>query len=363
MSITPRKLKSGKIVYDVCVYVGFTHDGRRDRKKVTCRTKQAAEVEHAKLVAMRDAMRGRSGRMALSDYISTRWWPSAVKRLQPSSLDTYEKEVRLRILPYLGNVDVRDIDRRRIQQMVDSIETESVARKCVGVLKTILNEAKGDGLILSNPAEAPLTMPHGGCRRDNGLVLTSFDQIGAMLDTVRLRASESVQRICYLGMLQGLRPEERYALDWSDVDAIGQQISIRQAYTPASPKHGGLRLKVPKTDNAARTVPMLPQFAEWLSTQHGDTGAFIKGADGQRISPSTAQKRWRRFLDANPDVPPVTIENMRHSFATAYLAAGGRVEVLSRLLGHADIVTTLRRYVRPDMDSLRADVDGLVTHL
>ena len=65
MSIAARKLKSGKTVYDVSVYVGFTADGKRDRRKVTCPTKRAAELEHAKLLARRDAMRGRSGRMEL----------------------------------------------------------------------------------------------------------------------------------------------------------------------------------------------------------------------------------------------------------------------------------------------------------
>ena len=357
MSIKARKLKSGKTVYDVSVYVGFTADGKRDRRKVTCPTKSAAKLEHAKLVAMKDAMRGRSGRMELREYIRTHWWPRASKRLQPSSLDTYEKEVRLRILPHLGNMDVRDIDRVRIQRMVDAIPTEPVARKCVGVLKTILNEAKGDGLLITNPAEAPFTMPHGGCKRDNGLVLVDFEQIGGLLDIVAHRASQCVQRISYLGLLQGLRPEERYALDWSDVDMERGVITVRKAYTPASPKHGGLVLKAPKTENGARTIPMLPQFSEWLSTQDCGGGPFIVGADGQRISPSTAQKRWKRFLRCNPDAAPVTIENMRHSFATAYLAAGGRVEVLAKMLGHADTTTTLRRYVRPDLESMRADIE------
>lgn len=360
MSITARKLKSGRTVYDAVVYVGFTPDGKRDRKSVTCRTRRAAEIEHAKLVAMADAMRGRSGRMALGDYIDAMWWPRVSARLQATSLDTYEKEVRLRIRPHLGGVDVRDIDRRRIQAMVDAIPTESVARKCVGVLKTILNEAKGDGLIAANPAEATFSMPQKGRSRDSGLVLGSFDQIGGLLAIVRERASESVQRIAYTGLLQGLRPEERYALDWSDIDTAMRVVHVRAAYVIASAQHGGRQLKPPKTANGARDVPMLPQFADWLSTQPQGSGPFIVGADGRRISPSTAQKRWRAFLRDNPDVPPVTIENMRHSFATAYLAAGGRIEALSRILGHADISTTLRRYVRPDFSNLREDVDALM---
>ena len=48
------------------------------------------------------------------------------------------------------------------------------------------------------------------------------------------------------------------------------------------------------------------------------------------------------------EVPHVTVENCRHSFATSYLHAVGRVEDLSRILGHSAIITTYRRYVRPD---------------
>jgi len=50
---------------------------------------------------------------------------------------------------------------------------------------------------------------------------------------------------------------------------------------------------------------------------------------------------------------------MRHSFATAYLDAGGRIETLSRILGHANISTTVNRYFRPDVKALRNDFDRI----
>ena len=353
MSITARKLKDGSTVWDARVFMGYTFDGKTDRRSVTCRTKRAAEIEEAKMLAEKDALRNRSGRMELARYIDKRYWPVASKRLSATSLDTYEKEIRLRIKPNLGNIDIRDIDRIRIQRMVESIATESVARKCIGVLKTIMNEAKGDGLIIANPAEANFAMPPKGRKRDSGIVLTTFDEIRSLLDIVSKNGSESVQRIAYTGLLQGLRPEERYALDWESLDFESETISVAQAYVIASPKHGGRQLKGTKTERSMRVLPMHPDFAEWLSSQERESGPFITGADGKRISPSTAQKRWRRFLEENPDAPKVTIENMRHSFATSYLHAGGNVEDLSRMLGHSDINTTYRNYVRPNVDDLR----------
>ena len=356
MAISKRKLKDGTTVYDVRVCMGHTADGKLDRRSVTVRSKREAAVEESKMIAERDAKRGRSGRMTLAQYIDFHYWPIASQRLAATSLDTYEQEIRLRLKPSLGTYDIRDIDRAKIQRMLRNAKTESVARKSLGVLKTILNEAKGDGLIITTPATAKYALPRKGSKRDNGLVLTSFDQIGALLDIVSQKGSQSVQRIAFTGLLCGLRPEERYALDWSDIDMQNKTISVNSAYVKASAKHGGNQQKSTKTPKSVRVIPMHPDFYSWLFWIPETSGPFIKGANGQRISPSTAQKRWRKFLEDNPDAPQVTIENMRHSFATAYLAAGGRIEVLSRLLGHSNIQTTINRYYRPDIDTLKSDI-------
>jgi len=361
MSIRTRKTKDGKTVYQVRRFMGYKLDGRPDQRSRNFTSKRAAELYDAQLLAERDAMRGRSGRITLSAYIDEYYWPIAQKRLAATSLDTYEQEIRLRIRPRLGNTDIRDIDRAKIQNMVDSCATSTVARKAVGVLKTILNHAKGDGLILANPAEAPFAMPQSGQKRDNGLVLTTFGQIADLLSIVRENGSQSVQRIAYTGLLQGLRPEERYALDWSDIDTDAHAITITKAYVASSAKHGGERLKKTKTEKSTRVIPMHPDFITWVDTLQREDGPFILGASGQRISPSTAQKWWRQFLDNNPKAAPVTIENMRHSFATSYLHAGGQIADLSLMLGHSDINTTLRKYVRPSVDDLRRGMDALKT--
>ena len=357
MAITERKRKDGTIVYDARVFMGYKRDGSVDRRCVTCRTKRTAQIEEAKMIAERDALRGRSSKMTLSQYIDNYYWPVTSKRLSPTSLDTYEQEIRLRIRPALGDTDIRKIDRDRIQRMVDDARTDGIARKAVSVLKTILNEARGDGLIQSNPSQAKFAWPSvKSAKRDNGVVLQTFDQIADMLEYIRDNCSQSLQRIAYTGLLQGMRPEERYALDWSDIDIYAGTISITKAYVTASDKHGGKQIKETKTARSNRVIPMHPDFKSWVEQLPRSSTAFIVNDHGERISPSTMQHRWARFLAENPTLPQVTIENMRHSFATAYLAAGGRVEVLSRLLGHSNIQTTINRYYKPEIATIEADM-------
>lgn len=358
MSITARQLKSGKTVYDVVVYIGNAKSGRT-RHCETVPTLTIARALEAELKAEQQALASRNGNMTLEQYISHRYWPIAVKRLAPSSLDTYEREIDKRIIPHLGDLKLREIDRYAIQTMLDAAPTSTVARKTVSTLKTILNECLHDGYIKQNPATANFALPEKrGQKRDNGLVLSTFAEIQRVLSIVDEHASISVQRIAYTGLLLGLRPEERYALRWSDFDQSAQFVTISRAITTASAKNGGNAPKATKTRNSNRRVPFHPLFADFLASQprNSNSDVFIQGASGQHISPSTAQKRWTRFLDDNTDCPRVTIENMRHSFATAYLGAGGQIEVLSRILGHANISTTIDRYYRPDVDTLRADM-------
>ena len=357
MAIRTRKLANGSKTYDVSVYTDGKH-----RHCETLPTLQEARIREAELKAQYSPYAARRDAITLNRYIDAIYWPSASQRLAATSLDGYEKEIRLRIRPRLGKLRLLDIDRAAIQaMMVDNCATACVARKALGVLKTILNEAIADGYITHNYATAKFAMPlDNGRTRDNGLVLSTFDEIRKALDIVDRRATVPVQRIAYSGFLQGLRPEERYALDWSCFDLESRTITVKEARVAASHKHGGVQDKETKTKNSTRTIPMHPDFAELLlSTPSTRKGAFIFSSDGGRISPSTARHSWSIFLRENPDCPPVTIENMRHSFATAYLSAGGRIEVLSRLLGHANISTTVNRYYRPDITPLRQDLQKI----
>lgn len=365
MSISKRTLKSGKVVYDVQEYVGFTLDGKRDRKKVTCRTMREAKVEQAKLVAMRDARRGRSGRCTFSDYVDRWWWPSTA-RLAASTRDTYEKELRLRLRPAFGGMDLRDITRPMVQRMVDGCGTRRVAEKALGTLGTILSQAMGDGILTGNVARAAYVMPPAGRRRDNGLVVTTYEAMGPLLSA--LDAYSAVDGgFCLLlgslGFLMGLRPEERYGLDWADVDVATRMCHVRRAYLSVSKREGGHDLKEPKTANSERLVP-IPAAMVGVLSRHAGTGPVLIGKSGGRVSPATAKRRWAAFLrwcdEGGMDVPHVTIENCRHSYATSYLHAGGRVEDLSRILGHSNIVTTLRRYVRPSTADLARGVEDVI---
>ena len=352
MSITRRRLKDGTYVYDATLEYGII-DGKRDRRRRTFKTRKDAEKAEKDAARFRDAVKNRTGRLTLGEYIDRYYWPIASRRLEATSLDTYRREIDNRIMPILGDSMLDDLDRMSIQSMVDYAKTEAVARKSLGLLKTILNEAVGDGFMESNPAVARYAMPKKGKKRDNGVILSDFEQIARFLKEVQKDAPEAVARLVVTGLTLGLRPEERYALDYEDFDLKNITVNVKGAYVTASAKYGGNQMKKTKTEYSNRLIPMSHLFIDYYIFQEDGAGPWIKNKDGGRLSPSTGRKMWNRYLDAHPDLPRVTLENMRHSFATACLHAGMNVEDLSRMLGHSDINTTFRRYVKPDLKNMR----------
>ena len=89
---------------------------------------------------------------------------------------------------------------------------------------------------------------------------------------------------------------------------------------------------------------MLVDHVYW---EENGTGAYIRNKRGERLSQYTAHNQWVRYLDAHPDLPRITIH------------AGMNVADLSRILGHADINTTFKKYVKPQLEDMQKSMKSI----
>jgi hypothetical protein len=74
-----------------------------------------------------------------------------------------------------------------------------------------------------------------------------------------------------------------------------------------------------------------------------DSLVFCKH-EGNPISPNYFSILWGRVISRNPQLPQVTFHALRHSHASALIAAGIDVVKVSRRLGHSSPVITLSTY-------------------
>jgi integrase len=126
----------------------------------------------------------------------------------------------------------------------------------------------------------------------------------------------------------------------------------------------------PKTSTSRRTVTLdednvavlrahrARQAAERLvatTAWAGEDRIFCR-EDGSGLDPDRVSAQFRRLCEA-AGVRRVRLHETRHAMATLMLAAGIRVEVVSKRLGHARISVTYDMYTHPDDEQQREAAD------
>lgn len=67
---------------------------------------------------------------------------------------------------------------------------------------------------------------------------------------------------------------------------------------------------------------------------------MVTNVDGAAPNPEAFSNLFAKLVRA-AGLPPIRLHDLRHSYATAALAAGVPVKVLSQRIGHADVGVTL----------------------
>ena len=110
-----------------------------------------------------------------------------------------------------------------------------------------------------------------------------------------------------------------------------RQAEERLAFGPAYRNMGGLHVE-----------------AAWVVTE----------PNGFVVHPDTLLRRWRALVK-RAGVKPIPLHGARHSYATLALAAGVRLDIVSRQLRHASVAITADTYGHPDDKALEEAADRI----
>lgn len=140
----------------------------------------------------------------------------------------------------------------------------------------------------------------------------------------------------YFLLYTGLRRGEALALQWKDIDFGKREISITKA---VEYKANQAEIKLPKTKNSIRTVPLIENLAEKLIP--GEAEEYVFGKE-KPYSNTMACKRWSTYLKETG--LEITQHQLRHTFATMLCKVNVSAKDAQKLLGHADYKTTMNIY-------------------
>jgi integrase len=180
--------------------------------------------------------------------------------------------------------------------------------------------------------------------------ILNADQIAAVLDALK---GHSIYPIAALAIATGMRRGELLALRWKNVNFDASEVRVEHSLEQTK---AGLRFKAPKTKHGRRTIS-LPASAADMLREHRKKQLELRFAlgmgkpgvealvfcshDGKPLSPNYLSIQWRRAANLPKKV---TFHALRHSHASALIAAGIDVVTVSRRLGHASPNITLGVY-------------------
>jgi integrase len=307
--------------------------------------------------------------LTLGAFLVDRWLPAMAGSAEPTTLEIWGHYARACVQPRIGHLPLQQLTADDLRRFYASLATEGgrsgrgLAPKTVknvhGLIHRALEDAVEQGLVPRNVAALrsarPAKVPKVERRVWEPADLRAF--LAAM-------AAHRLGALWLLDCTTGLRRSELLGLPWRAVDLDKGEVAVTQRLvivagrpevrlgtkTPRSAR----RIALDAATVAALKAHRLRQLEERMAwgPAWGDTGLVFTREDGTPLRPAYVTRQFAK-LTAAAGLPSLTLHGLRHSYATAGLAAGVPVKVMSERLGHANtaITSDLYQHVLPAMDA------------
>ncbi|CAB4139515.1 XerC Integrase [uncultured Caudovirales phage] len=281
---------------------------------------------------------------------------------------SYEKQPRLlrRALPsWLANKPMDEVTMEDLRKVHRDLAAKSgTANSLVSLLRTVANFAMEKRWISVDPFPGRIT-PHPKKRRKKAL---NRDQYKALLEAIRERQGRD-DRLQWLALeaivLTGGRKVEMLSLRHDEINRKAQTITKTSHKTADKVGAKDLPLTPQLLDVVSRVEAWKQRFIETHPdeahiVQRLRTSPWVFPTPGRRDSKQgylvnvddDAQALFDD-LEAKGVLPEgFVIHHLRSAFISMAMEQGLKVEVVARMVGHADVNTTLRHYREISTDEL-----------
>jgi len=187
--------------------------------------------------------------------------------LERSSLEDYERTLRLHITPILGQVRLNALTAPRLRAFVDELRaagrSADMTKRTLTTLGTLLADAQERGLVVRNAVHEMRGRRRTGESRQEkrqkgrlkvGVDIPSREDIKALVSVLTGRW----RPLFISATFSGLRASELRALRWIDVDFEKREIHVRQRADRFN------HIGPPKSISGERTVPASPMVLNAL---------------------------------------------------------------------------------------------------
>jgi integrase len=315
----------------VAVRYGRSADGRYLRKEWQFRDEAAAWAKIAELEQRAGRGLPAEQRIVTLAAYADEWLMAVKPSIKPTTYSFYESLSRNHLTD-LRHLQLRQITPTDLRRLIAKRLAEGYAPRTVNgvvdVVRMILHQAEGDGLVDRNVAEL-VARPKADPREPRHY---SSEQAWQFLDAI---AGDSLHSLFVTAFGTGLRRSELLALTWRDVDLDAGVLLVRKSKTAAG----------------VRAIPLASFVADELRMLERKPGPLW------RVTPWHVSARFP-VLTKRVGLPPIHFHEIRHSTASILADAGVDWELIQQILGHTRMRQTAH-YARVDIEVKRAAMEKI----
>lgn len=281
--------------------------------------------------------------------------------LSPSTLAGYKSAYNNSkphgLKKYFGNVELRKITSRHIQEYVNFL-SKQVSPKSLKNYIMLLNVLFKTAIQLniipkgSNPT-VDIIKPK---QRKKPVEAYNLEEFNLLLNLADTDSNPDIKLILNLALLSGIRRGEMAALKWDDVNFDESYIYIHESRIVLQ---GEEYIKSPKTDAGIRKIYVPDKLISILKEyqyrylvnklKYGekfkDKRYVVSKPNGEPFSPQGISNNYARFMKRHKyEIRYLKFHGLRHTYASVLIEQGENPKTVQHNLGHADVALTLQVY-------------------
>lgn len=332
--------------------------------------KECQEREQQKRDQLKAGIYHTNDTITLKQYFNE-WIKQKENHVKGETIAIYKSVFRNNIEPFLGRYKVKNIEKRQIVSMLNTIaasDRKGAANYAKRVMVSLLKSAVDNDIISRNVAIGipPIKMDKKPARETIHRELTEQE----LKDFFKLIARSLYFYAFQFMLYSGVRGGECCGLQWRDIDLKNGLIHIM--HTTTRDKDGKRILGTPKTKKSRRDIPINDALKKIIEKQweiYQDTHEVLalndfvfSDSNGEMANPTSLNSVLRATLRKGQNmkpavlITPFSIHAFRDTFASRAIRAGIAPNTLKEILGHASLAMTMDLYAHV---SQRDKIEGM----
>ncbi|MCR4691416.1 MAG: site-specific integrase, partial [Lachnospiraceae bacterium] len=298
-----------------------------------------------------------------NDWFEHWWTKYKVGNVKESTSDQYKKNYNNYIRDVIGDMSLVDIKPIHCQEVLNKMAQTELSTGTINIVRIMLHSifeiAVENDMIIKNPVQS--SVKQKGIDAKDKFVPNIFLQ----KRLIQALEKEKCYNLFALDLQTGLRVGELTSLKWSDINFEERYLTVNRTVYYSIKEHDFIET-TPKTKNSIRKVPLTEEAIKILLDQKHKQKRIKKtylifndyvflSREGK---PFANHHLNRRLYDVckKLEIPQMSMHCLRHTFATRCIESGMKPKTLQRILGHANIQTTLDLYVHVTDDELFSEI-------